>query len=514
MGKGPLLTTDQCNMNGGEISPRAYGRFDMQHYYNSLKVNENFLSYLIGGALFRPGSIYANELFSSSAKGNLIPFQFSTTQAYMIEVTNLLFRFYANGGLLTSGGNAVTLVTPFAQAQLFNLHYAQDLDTMYIVNAIYAPQKLTRTSATAFAINPVVFKRGPFRDSNITATTIAASATSGTVTLTASASLFVAGHIGSLWLLKKASDVTKTGVVKITAVASATSATAIVQDEPDGTAGAIDTSATTYWSEGSFSTYRGFPVSCGFHEGRLYYVMNQTFYGSVVGQYDNFASGSSDSDAVQFAVNAEEANDLRWISSGPNVVELGSGGGTFSNASNTASGITPTTPSIHRDTIIGASTMMPRRLSNCLYYIQSNLFNLRELNFDYLSNRENSVDMNDYADHILRDGDGAVTMARQISPCERIWVVRDDGQIAVFTRNVRELVKGWCRIISGATATGPGKFEAIGILRGEGDDDQIWVIVKRIVNGATKRYVEYFSSEFFKYDWEPLRLDCSLSLDR
>jgi hypothetical protein len=322
-------------------------------------------------------------------------------------------------------------------------------------------------------------------------------------------------HIGSLWLLKKQSDPTKTAIVKITAVSNSYTATGFVMNEPDGTAGALgDTNTTTYWAEGAFSTYRGFPVSCGFHEGRLYYLKDQTFYGSAVNEYDNFDLGTGlDSDAVSFTIAAEEANDLRWISSGPNVIEMGTGGGTFSNASNNATGITATTPNVHRDTIIGAATIMPKRLSSYLYYVQSNLFNLRELIYDYLTNREYSEDMNDFADHILRDGIGAVSMARQISPNERIWVVRSDGQIAILTRNVKQQVKGWCRLVAGSSALGAGKFEAIAILRGEGDDDQVWVIVNRNINGVPKRYVEYFSSEFFTDPWEPVRLDCSLSYD-
>jgi len=53
------------------------------------------------------------------------------------------------------------------------------------------------------------------------------------------------------------------------------------------------------------------------------------------------------------------------------------------------------------------------------------------------------------ADHILRDGGGAVQMARQESPNDRLWIPRADGQMAILTRNVEQQVFGWTRFIAG-----------------------------------------------------------------
>ena len=122
------------------------------------------------------------------------------------------------------------------------------------------------------------------------------------------------------------------------------------------------------------------------------------------------------------------------------------------------------------------------------------------------------------ADHILRDGLGAVQIAAQVSPYDRVWVVRNDGQIAVFMRDVDQQVEGWSRIIGGQSdGIMPdglaGIFESIDILPIDGADDQVWVICKRKINGSFVRWVEVFTSELFNNYWEPVRVDASLTFN-
>ena len=505
-------TYAQCNFTWGEISPRAYGRFDMAQFYNAVKTMENFLGYQTGGAQFWPGTVFVSEIKDSTKLANLIPFQYNTEQNYAILVSDYLFRFYANKGIVLDGGTIFELATVFAEADIFDLNYAQDADTMYMVHKSYYSQKLQRLTATTFTIGDVNFVRGPFMDKNITATTITPSGagvdTGPGITLTASADLFYAGHVKSLWRIKN-------GVVKITQVNSPTEAVGDVQAEPTGVAGNLGTSGVgqTDWAEGAFSAYRGYPVACGFHEGRLWYAKDQYFYGSVMFAYDDFAIGSNDADAVVFEIASNEANVIRWISTGSKTLQLGTSGGSFSAFGGSGVPITASTINVQKDTNYGVANILPKRISSYLYYVQRNLYQVRELLYNFYIDSQTSSDMNDLADHMLRDGGGAVDMDHQQSPNDRLWCVRKDGQLAVLTRNAEQQVKGWCRRIAGSTAMGPGKFEAICILQQDQDDDEIWVVVNRNINGVNKRYVEYFSSEFFDYSWEPVRLDCSLTYD-
>ena len=566
----PKATFSQNSFNFGEISPRCLGRYDAEKpiWKNGADTLENFLNWQMGGVMFWPGTTYICEVKDSANPVVLRKFRYSIDQSYVMEIGAGYIRFLAAKGQLVTGGSPVEVSsTPYAQNHIAYLQFANKADVMYIVHPSYAPYKLIRTSATSFSFNAVSFVRGPFLDTNITATTISPSAAYGTgVVLTASQSIFDTTspslHIGSLWRIN--SSVTATdwitghgyvagdyviengiiyncvtnhtsgtfltdliaglwskrnsigAVVKITAVNSATEAVGDVQVEPDGTAGNIGgTGNYTDWAEGAFSDYRGWPTAVTFHEQRLDYggtlAQPQFIFGSVIGAYDNFDSGAvGDSDAYKYEVSSDLVNAIRWLSSNT-TLQIGTNGGTFTAQGSAGTGITPKSISITPDTDYAVMSLIPSKIASYLYYMQSNGFQLRQLVFDLYLNKQKTEDMTLLADHILRDGLGVVDTDRQQSPNDRLWCVRKDGQLAVFTRNAEQQILAWCRRIGGSTAAGPGFFESICILAQDGDDDVIYTVVNRIVNGSVKRYIEYFTPEVFNNDWEPVRLDCCLS---
>lgn len=506
----------KCNWVLGEISPRMMGRFEIDKpiFHNASEILENILILQSGGIMFRPGTVFAAEIKDSGEKVRLERFRYSTSQEYAMEVGAKYIRFFANKGQLTSGGVPVEVSTIFEKADLFGLQFANKADVMYIVHPNYFPQKLVRTSSTTFTISDAPIVRGAFLDSNIIASsTITPSADTGAgITLTAVNDIFLAGHVGSLWRIKD-------GVVKIVGFTSTKIVTADVQAEPDGSAGNLNAAgATSDWAEGAFSAVRGYPAAVTFHDGRLLYggtsYAPQKWYGSVIGAYDNFDVGAgNDSDAYIYEISSNLVNDIRWMEA-DTYLKFGTSGGTISAKNSSAVGITPkSVPQIVFDSDYSCMYQQPERIGGYLFYLQSNTFQMRQLVYDFYTDRDKSEDMNMLADHVLRDGGGAVEMMRQQSPSDRLWVVRNDGQIAVFSRNPDQQVQGWTRIVAGETSGGVGVFETACVLPQDGDDDLIWVVVKRLVNGVIKRYVEYFSTEIFNNYWEANRLDCSLSLD-
>lgn len=406
------------------------------------------------------------------------------------------------------------IATPYALADVPAIQYAQNKDVMYLYHRSYPVQKLTRLSATDFSLTQVDFVRGPFLDTNITSTTIDPSSDTGSTTLTASSGIFESGHVGSYWRVKN-------GVVKITSFTNTTTAVGTVQAEPSGTAGDLGTGGTPTvdWAEGAFSDVRGYPRTGAFHEQR-HYVAGTTYepqkgWGTNIGAYENMKEDANDdSAAVIFEISDTQANEIKWIDSDANVLQTGSGGGT-NQVSSGSEGITITADNIkgNKDSSYGAAAIPPKRISSYLYYVGKTLFKLFELVYNYVVNRHVSNNMTKFADHILRDGDGAYEIAYQQSPNDRIWVIRNDGQLAIMTRNPDENIVGWSRRIAGLDSTTNGVYESIAVIQQDDQDDEVWVIVKRKIGGVTKRFVEYFTEEFFEYEWEPVLLDCSLTLD-
>lgn len=573
-------TIGKTNWSLGEISPRSFGRFDQDKpiWRNAAAIIENMLIGQACSVANRPGTQYiAATKFSTTAKSCLRKFTYSVSQEYMMEIGKQYIRFFSNfnnipGQVVVSSApawipsgtsyvignyvevssviyycianntssssfaadlaagdwvaqNILEVPTIFNQADIYNLQTAQNADTMYIVNPNYYPQKLVRTSATSFTIANVPFIRGPFLDINVTSTTITPSSATGSTILTASDPIFQAGHVGSLWRVGTDASVANSGVVLITGFTDSTHVTGTVQPEPGGAAGNLGTtSGTVFWAEGAFSTVRGFPASVIFFEGRLVYggttFQPQTFFESVDGAYDNFSTGTAqDSDACTYTPSSAQSNPIRWLGF-DNSLELGTSGGVITAADgNPQTGITASSPpNITNDNNYGAMPQPPVTLGGYLFYIQANTFYIKQLTFDLITSKYKSVNMMVLADHILRDGLGAVQMASQVSPYDRVWVVRADGQIAVFMRDPDQQVEGWSRLVGGvsdgiAPAGLAGSFESIDILPIDGADDQVWVICNRKINGVFTRWVEVFTEELFNNYWEPIRMDASLTFN-
>jgi hypothetical protein len=94
---------------------------------------------------------------------------------------------------------------------------------------------------------------------------------------------------------------------------------------------------------------------------------------------------------------------------------------------------------------------------------------------------------------------GINEMAYQQEPDSNIWCVRDDGVLACLTYQRSENVIAWSRhIFGGAFGSGNAVCESVASISGVLTEDEVWVIVKRTINGATKRYVECFSD--FDFD--------------
>ncbi len=196
------------NFTAGELSPNMYGRTDIEKYYNGCMTMENFLVLPQGGAYRRPGSRYVAEVKTSSLFTRLVPFVFSTTQAYILEFGNLYMRVYYDGGQVQSGSTVYEVVTPYTTAQLPDLKFAQSADTLYIVHPSHEPRQLTRTAHTTWTLSALAWENGPFmKDNDDDSHTLTVSAYSpdstglygDTLPVTSSADVFTANDVGR-WL--------------------------------------------------------------------------------------------------------------------------------------------------------------------------------------------------------------------------------------------------------------------------------------------------------------------------
>jgi len=215
--------------NNGEVSPYIDALSDVEKYKSSCRKLENMIPLVYGPAERRPGTKYIATGKNTPEGIRLIPFIYSADIAYMCEFGNGYARFYYDDELLTSGGSAVEVVTPYTSAHLSQVQYKQIGDVLWLVHPSYAPRKLSRTTATTFDLSEIVFEKGPFLTRNDLANdddvTMQASVivTDTTGTLTSTVETFKAGHVGSLFQLTHPRE----NVVSSLDITSANNSTAI-----------------------------------------------------------------------------------------------------------------------------------------------------------------------------------------------------------------------------------------------------------------------------------------------
>jgi len=186
----------QVSLAGGEVSPSLYARTDLARYANSLRTCRNFFVRATGGVSNRAGLEFVAALYPLSLS-SLIPFVFSTEQAYVIVFQEETTQIFTQGAVVGTGP-----ATPYLSGELASLRYTQSADVLTVVNQNYIPHEFVRTGATTFTFTAITdFEGGPFLDDNTSNVTVTASAATGVITLTASAGIFGGTHIGSLFRL-------------------------------------------------------------------------------------------------------------------------------------------------------------------------------------------------------------------------------------------------------------------------------------------------------------------------
>jgi hypothetical protein len=438
------------NFTGGELSPRLDGRNDLAKYASGCSTLENLIVYPHGSAARRPGTNFVAEVKDSTKKTRLIPFEFSTTQTYMLEFGDQYIRFYKDNGQILSGGSAYEISTPYLEAELFDLKFAQSADVMYICHPNHEVEKLSRTGHTSWSLTDVDFTKGPFLDPNTTGTTLTPSnAATGSRTITASAVTGINSGSGFL-----ATDVGRqihfnSGYGVITAVGSTTSITVNV------TTAFANANAITNWYLGAFSDTTGHPSCVTFFEQRLVFAATlnnpQTVYFSKSGDYENMDANLggtiADDDAIIYTIASNQVNAIRFMTATRTLI-IGTAGGEFAVSGGGAdNAITPTNILIKKQSNHGAANVDAIAVGNATLFLQRARRKIRELAFNFDVDGYVAPDMTILAEHITEGG--LTQVAYQQEPNQIIYATREDGELVGLTYQREQQVTAWHRHIFG-----------------------------------------------------------------
>ncbi len=210
------------SFNAGELSPKLDARIDIAKYQNGCRELKNCIAGLYGEAERRMGLEYIAGAKNNDRKSRLIEWEFSSTTVFTLEFGHNYIRFFSSRAQVLSGGSPYEISTVYTEDEIFDLQFTQINDVAYITHPDHPVQKLTRIANTNWTIADVEFNVPPMLDENITTTTITPSGTTGSITLTASAATFEAGHVGSYW---RVAHLRESNFVERNITANATSST-------------------------------------------------------------------------------------------------------------------------------------------------------------------------------------------------------------------------------------------------------------------------------------------------
>lgn len=493
----------QNSFNAGELSPLIYSRVDLAKRQNGVQLMQNWVPTVQGPVIRRPGSVYVAEVKDSTKATRVIPFEFSTEQAYILEFGDQYVRFYRDHAQIISG-TPVEISSPYLETELFDIAYVQSADVVYLAHPNHEPRKLSRTSHTAWTLTEIDFLDGPYLPTNTTATTLTPSVTTGTGTLTASSTTGINGgdgfqttDVGRLVRIKHAGD---WGYAEITGHTSTTLVD--IEVKSDFTA----TTATATWRLGVWSDTTGFPQSVAFFEDRLWWgggkEYSQRIDGSRTGDYENMASTEldgtvADDNAVGFTLNSSNVNAIQWMVDDEKGLIVGTTGGEWIvRPSDQSEALTPTNIKASQSTRFGGKPIVPVRGDNAVLFVQRAARKLREIAYVFEADGFRAPDMTVMSEHITESGIKQLAFQREPQPI--VWAVRTDGVLLGMTYEREQDVVGWHQHVFGgygnAGQTTEAVVESVAVIpTPDATAEELWVVVNRYIDGGLVRYVEYLS---------------------
>ncbi|MCE3290819.1 MAG: phage protein [Caulobacter sp.] len=539
----PAITS----FNAGLLSPLLGGRPDLEKWQSGLSRCDNLIPRVQGALQRAAGSLFVGAVKDSAQRCWLVPFVFSQTDAFVLEFGPGYIRFFwRRGRLVDETEEIVEIESPYLAGDLtrtdgrFGVRCEQSGDVVYLACAGHAPRVLKREANLTWTLEVFEAKGGPFQDVNTDeAVTVSAAGTltvGGTVTLMASGDIFRPNHVGGLfelelkdgadvraWQVRTTTDVgdrrradyrhyictqvgpvdtsdkpaicgeelpihtrgkywdgtgeeqkgdgavgsigveweylhSGYGHVRITGVISGTEATAVVLSRlPDE----LTTQASHRWAFGAWSAEAGWPDNVCFFRERL------TWFRVL-------------------SIQSAQGNPIEWVTPTRSVLFIGAGGGEHSLKAQTSSqAYGPGNTQQDPETAWGGVGVEPVQVGAGVVFVEKLGRRLRLL--APAQDGYEALDLNKYRGLMAP----VVAMAWQQTPHESVWCVTKDGGLEALTLQLEDKVFAWRRHQLA------GLVESVAVIPSpDGGRDDVWLIVRRYIDGQWRRYVEVMAAEY------------------
>lgn len=421
------------------------------------------------------------------------------------------------------------ITTSYREADLDRIQVSQSADVLYITHPSYPRQKLTRRAHDDWILSPVLSKTSIAAPTGLVETASGAGPTANWVVTAVS----ITGE-ESIASNRVTSDSGST--FNWTPVADADHYNFYKDDTFSGTYGWVGSAGTELFFEPPafiipdyskappktrtpFDEIDDYPGVSVFHEQRTVYARTnnapQSLFGSVTGVPDNFnvSVPVQASDAYTFTLNSNQMNEITWLVSLSDLLIGTIGAEWRMRPGGDSNAITPSSVDVKPQTRWGSARKPPVVVGNSVIFLNRKQDILRDLQFSLEADGYKGNDLTIMARHLFDDYT-ITDMTYQPNDDSIIWCIRNDGKLLGLTYFKEHDVFGW------HIHETDGKFESIVSLETTSGVSDLYVIVKRIIGGVTKRFIEVLHARLPLRDdgirdiQDAFFVDSGLSLDR
>lgn len=543
---------------GGEIAPALSSRADQTKYQTGAKRVRNFQVMKHGGLANRAGNRYIGEVLDSAQRCYFLTFVFNDEQTYVIEAGDEYFRFYRNGGqIVVSGvaaynggttyakgdlvedgginyysrvdgnvgntpaispvqwyaldGDIFEVPTPFSTAEIPTLEFVQSGDVVTITSLTDAVQELTRTGHTAWRLD-----EKSFAPSISAPTGVANSGAAGTATEWVVTSVKADTFEESLQSSSTGSSATPSSgsPITITWTQNADAQEYNVYKKTNdlwGFIGIAGQDATPQFIDNGitasvaftppqartpFASTDNYPQAASYYQQRLMFGNTnndpEKVWGSRSGMFGNLTISAplQSDDAVTFTVAGRKVNEVRYLVDIGTLVILTASGEWIVEGGQDGTLVANQPPNLRQIGYNGSAKVTPQIVNDSLIFVQARQNVVRDLRYtvgaEGTAPSYKGKDLTVFATHLFKNK-AIERMAYAQNPHSIIWAVRSDGILLGLTYLTDHEIWGW------HWHDTDGFYEDVCVVP-EGQEDAVYVLVRRVVNGVTKRYIERLQS--------------------
>lgn len=434
------------------------------------------------------------------------------------------------GGILQDD-SIYEIPNPFSLDEVYEFQYVQKNDVMTIVHPSYQAMQLLRYSHTRWVLRNVTF--GPSISSPASGSVSGGSGTSG---VSYYWNIIAVSNNGEESLPKtlspSVSGLNFSSSAPITLTWSAVTG-AIRYKIYRGTYVGIGNYPLGYIGETTELRFKdeaqdtlsiethaisvGYPFSNGSKCNCVFYSQDRIIYANTaedpsavsasrIGSYNNFQRRYpiQDDDSFNFSLSGSRSNIIRHLREVRTLIALTSSSEWAINGDNSGI-IRPDAINAKQQSYHGCDEVPPLNVGKNILYVQARGSAIRDIGYVFQDDGYDGPDLTILSAHLF-EGKTIVDWAYAETPDSIVWVVLDDGSFLSLTYIKEQEMLAWTRHDT------DGLVENVAVIP-EGNEDRVYFVVKRTINGSDIRYIEKMETRVIDDIEDAIFMDSALSYD-